>query len=289
MWKKALKIVFLFLFLFGIERFCYKQTAGFRIQKISTELPYNPKWEVETKPPLELLSGPYTFLGSGVQCYAFESADCQTVLKVFKHYHSFPSNNTLQKMSLPSFIENYRKELLNKRYKRLYSIFNSAALAYKELREETGLIYLHLNRTNHLNKTLTLIDKLGNHHFIDLDNTAFLLQKKGELLFVKLSSLIDSGDIGTAKQLIHSLICNISSRAQKRIVNTDPILGRNFGSLEGRAIEIDIGSFVKNPAPANSQELRFDGLFEIGDLESWLEKNHPFLIPFFQEELRAHT
>lgn len=289
MWKKTLKIFLALLLLVAVERFCYKQTAGFRIQKISTLLPHREEWEVgDNEVPTALLEQPYTFLGSGVQCYAFESADKKTVLKVFKHYHSVPSNDLLKNLSLPHFLENYRQQLLQKRYRRLFAIFDSCKIAYEDLREQTGLVYLHLNRTHHLNKKLTLIDKIGNAHTIDLDTTAFLLQKKGELIFTKLSSFLKNGNTESAKHLIHSLVSIIAERTAKGIANTDPIIRRNFGYFENQAIEIDTGSFTKNPRLRTKQERNLEILWEVEELEQWLEKNSPQLIPFFQDEVRAH-
>lgn len=285
--KKALKISLILLIIFAIERFCYKQTAGFRLNKISTNLPFNDHWNIKAEIPKELLNTTYNFLGSGVQCYAFESEDKKTVLKVFKHYHAFPSNDHLKILPIPSFLENYRQSVLEKRYKRLYSIFDSCTIAYQQLKKETGLIYLHLNATNTINKKIILIDKIGNKHFLDLDSTPFLLQEKGELIFVKLSSLLQNKKTEEVKQIIHSTIEIIKNRIALDIINTDPIIRRNFGVLEGKAIEIDTGSFLKTPHLKNEHEKKLEILFELKELQDWLEKKAPDLIPFFHKEIDA--
>src|ERR1041385_4811284 len=91
--KTVLKI-FLFIAAFiAIERFCHRQTDGFRNSKILSTLSFHPEWEISSLPPAELanmrrlLSRPFFYLGSGGQCYSFLNEDGVTVLKVFKHHH----------------------------------------------------------------------------------------------------------------------------------------------------------------------------------------------------------
>lgn len=286
--KKTLKLIFALLTLVAIERFTYTQTGGFRIAKITSELPHNPDWEVAViDPPQELISQEYTFLGKGVQCYAFESEDKKTVLKVFKHYHAWPSNDTLKKMPLPSFLEGYRAKSLAARYKRINSIFSSCKIAMEELKEETGMLYLHLNKTAHIGKKLTLVDKIGIKYEIDLDTTPFLLQKKGVLLFDKLTELIKSGETERTQEAIRSMLTLIATRCQKGISNTDPILNRNVGFFGMQAIEIDTGSFAKNPYFTKPYQWKKEMLNESAELQEWLEKHCPELIPFFHAEVHA--
>src|SRR5258706_12163985 len=63
----------------------------------------------------KILTEPFSFLGSGGQCYAFVSKDEKYVLKFFK-----------QKAN-PC------------------PLFNSCKIAYETLKEETGMLALHLN------------------------------------------------------------------------------------------------------------------------------------------------
>lgn len=289
MWKKILKLLLFLVIFFGIERFCYYQTAGFRLAKISSDFPFNEEWEVDAgDTPYAFLDQSFTFLGSGVQCYVFLGEDNTTVLKVFKHYHALASNETLKKLPLPHFLEKNRQEILNHRFKRIDDIFKSCKIAFEELKEETGLLYLHLNKTTTIQKQIDLIDKIGNHHQINLDTTPFLLQKKGELFFVKLTSLLENHDDEEAGKLIHLLVKQITSRASKGIINDDPLFYRNFAYLDGNIVEIDTGSFFKNPRLLyNSQELDQEVSFEIDELRNWVKKNCPQLIPFLHQEIDA--
>lgn len=258
------------------------------MEKLFSGFSPNPDWDVSVKePPRELLQQPFTFLGKGVQCYAFESADKTVVLKLFKHYHAWPSNSVLRELSLPSFLENKRKQTLLARYERVHAIYSSCKIAMEEMPEETGMLYLHLNPTSHLNQKLTFFDKLGIRHEINLDTTPFLLQKKGVVAFEKLSLLMKEGQVEKTKQAISSLLQLIVRRCEKGIVNTDPIVRRNMGYIGETAIEIDTGSFVKNAFCKKPYEIKREVFFETLELKEWLEKHHPDLLAYFQENLDA--
>src|SRR5271166_494426 len=131
---KTLKWLFALLLFLSVERFCHRQTEGFRLQKIASQLPYRADWATPpaSKAIQTLLSQPYRFLGSGGQCYAFVSQDGTAVIKFFKHHHMRPSRLLLPKQ------KQQRKE-------RLENLFSSFKIANDLLKEETALLFLHLN------------------------------------------------------------------------------------------------------------------------------------------------
>ena len=60
--------------------------------KISSNLPYNPKWDVAGPPSNEIqsaLNQNYHYLAKGAQCYVFSSSDGKYVIKFFRQslYH----------------------------------------------------------------------------------------------------------------------------------------------------------------------------------------------------------
>ncbi len=144
---------------FGLERFCRWQTGGFRPSKVMCERPHTFHYPVP--PPSagalkeinQLFEKPFTFLGRGVQCYAFLSADGTTVLKLFKHHH----------FGLPSDLLHYlpgSKSVLQKRNRRLQHIYKSALIAASWLKNESGILYLHLEKTPDCHPTVIVCDKL---------------------------------------------------------------------------------------------------------------------------------
>lgn len=261
-------LLFLLLFI-AAERFCYWQTKGFRVHRVSAEIVHHPEWDFETPPELiaqvaPLVSQDYFFLGHGAQCYAFLSADKSTVLKVFKHprFRLFSSKD-------------------------LSSLFESLKIAYEELREETGLIYLHLNKSGHFHKKLTVWDRIGIAHEIDLDSTQFLLQKRAELAPKKLKNLRCAGSLSEAMRCVDALLAHHQLCCDKGIIDRDPVLERNFGFDGASAIEIDLGSFSKDPYVATPERGKKQLFFATLDLKQWIEKNYPELKDYVEEKIRA--
>jgi hypothetical protein len=252
-----------------IERFCHRQTEGFRLGHIASDLPYNPSWETSALIETQLLEQPFHFLGSGGQCYAFLSEDGTTVIKFFKHHHMRPD----------SWIQKEEK------HKRLETLFTSCALADRALKEETGLIYTHLNPTSCFKKTLTLIDKIGVAHEIDLDHTTFVLQKRATLLYDTLLEAIDQHQMQKGKEIIDSLVHLLITRCKKGIADHDPHVKRNFAWLENRVIELDVGSFYPHPFLSDPAAYKPQIAHELRKLKSWLEVRCPELADFLSTKL----
>lgn len=240
--------IFILIACVAIERFCHKQTRGFALHKILSA----PSIEAEEFPLCEkvyeemnlLFEKPFTFLGSGGQCYAFLSHDGTTVLKFFKQHH-LRLWHFLNRLYLPSFLEPLRAKQLCKIEHYSPLLLESCKIAWRDFKEQSGLIYLHLNQTHHFQKPATLIDPLGIAHSIDLDQTEFALQKRAELCYPKFRRLLQEADLPAAKECIDSLIALIRDRQRQEIQDRDPHIRKNIGFIGNRAIEIDLGSFTK--------------------------------------------
>lgn len=264
---KKFKIILIFIVsFFIIERFCRLQTDGFHLNKIYSDHPFDQKWEVQAdEKETVVLAQPFYFLGSGVQYYAFVSEDQKTVLKIVKPYHFCP-NFILSKLPLP--------KVKMARQKRLEAILHSAKIAYEQLKEETGLLFLHLNSTEGKYEKVKLHDKLGICHEVSLDQTAFVLQKKA-------SPFSSHSDLKTA---IDQTFALIRSRCEKGIACSDAVLSKNFGFLEGRAIEIDIGSYTKNPLVNKPYAIKREILLETAPLKNQIQKDSQ-LLKYYYEKL----
>lgn len=219
------KFLLAILTLVALERGIRTQTEGFCLEKTKRRHEARTEWNLPASPPpLEILNQPFYFLGSGVQSYSFLSEDQQYVLKLFKHYHLLPS-----KKSEPQ-------------KKRMNALFSSALLAFKELKETTGLLYLQINPPASPLPTITLYDKIGVKYAISLSDYPFLIQKKGALLLSYISEHPE--EVGA---ITRSLLACIDERSNKGIANSDLRIERNFCVCEGSVIEIDVGSFHLSP------------------------------------------
>lgn len=238
-------ILFLFLF-FMIERFCHRQTDGFSITKIHSNLAFHPEWDVgeisiDEKACVEkILSQPFSYLASGGSCYVFASQDGRYVLKLFKHHHLDPMTR-LQSLPLPSFLR-YK---LEKRAKKRERVFSSCKSAFTQLKEMTGLVYVQLNKQKLFKTRLTLIDKLGIKHEILLDEIEFLLQKKAEMAYSHIDRLIAYGDLEGAEAAVSELSRLVQEIAKSGFKDLDPNLDTNFGFIGNQAVKIDVGPLVQ--------------------------------------------
>lgn len=272
------------------ERFCHKKTRGFTISHIQGAPPENFVWKPPTLSQDELesvkttLSQPFTFLASGGQCYVFLSQDQKVVLKLFK-YHRLQVPSVLKKISLPSFMDGYRVQFIKEREKKYEAFFQSCAIAYEELREETGLLYLHLGEAELKLPSLTLIDKLGIHHVLKTDQLSFALQKHADLTLSTLQQLIEQNNLQDAQEKIASLLKLLSIRCQKGIGDSDSGIKRNFGTFENHALYLDIGSFTKNESLKDPTYQHEELILKTAHLKRWLLKHAPTLVPFYQTSI----
>lgn len=278
------------LFIIGFicaERFCHNITEGFRPHKILSSLPFNPDYATEPASDeiRQQLAQPFYFLSSGGQCYAFISQDKQTILKLFKHHHMRPESY-LNRLYLPSFLQLLRAKIIQERTERLHSIFSSFKLANDRFKERTGLLYLHLNKTDDLQQPVTLVDNIGISHTFDLDQLEFALQKKAVLAYPQIHHYMKTDRPEAAKACLSSLVELIVERSKAGIADRDPILKRNFGFIGETAIEIDLGSFYEDPLLAKPVAYKRELFFECIKLKNWVQKRYPELSLFLEETVR---
>ena len=236
------------------------------MHKIHDTFHEDPKWDIPVSSPHQealintSLNQPFHLIAAGAECYAFESEDGSCVLKVFKMHKSRSIyfrkvyENPLDLLEPGLF---YAKAMEQRR-QMLEKSFESMLIAYRELKKETGLLTLHLNKNPRFHKTLTLIDGLGNQHVLELDSIRFILQRKALPVYKHLEKLIDENKLQETRESLASLIDLITLRCKKGIADRDPILRTNLGFIGNTAIEIDLGSFSKDPylTPRGSVEKR---------------------------------
>lgn len=289
--KGVLKFLIVAIALIAVERFCHNKTEGFTILKIQSDLPYNPHWETaplegeEKQFISETLSQPFFYLGSGAQCYAFLSQDGKSVIKFFKHHHMRP-DHPIHKIPLPSGLKKKRRKVIGNPEKRIEEVFTSCKLAYENLREESGLIAIHLTKSVQYDQTITLFDKLGIGHEIDPNKLEFVLQKKAEPIFTQIRKKMSSGKLEEARESVQNFVQFVLVRCQKGILDKDNALKRNIGFVGNQPIMIDIGSLFVDPKLTKEKQKK-EFIRKTGGLGKWLEKYYPSLVPLFDEEVEA--
>lgn len=269
---------------YAIPRFCYDKTEGFTILKIHSNLPFSPEFQVENGDLPDIFNQRFYYLNAGGQAYAFASEDGAYVIKFFKH-HLRRLPIWLKILPLPAKYARQREEQRIKREKKLLRDFTSYKIAYELLPEKTGLLYLHLNKTNHLNQKIRIIDKIGIEHKLPLDEFEFVLQKKAKLTMTYFTDLIEKDDMLSGKKSIDSICELIKTRCQMGIFDEDPRIHHNVGFVEDKAILIDVGRLKKDPKREDPKVQRND-LFEITrKLQLFLNEKSPELAEYLKQKL----
>lgn len=278
------------LFIWSYEQvriFCKNKTEGFTLLEISSNRPYTPQWDghalsqAESEEVDAALSQKYHYLASGNQAFAFLSEDGTYVLKFFRH--------SLYKLPLSSrFIpEKWNSKIAAKREKKWdkqLRDFSSYLIAFDELKNETGALLVHLNKTENIQKKVRVVDKLNIEHLLDIDEFDFVLQKKGELVFPTLEGLIGNGELSKAKLALSSLAQLLVAPYLQGIGDSEPDLDKNYGFIGSKAIEFDIGRFYRTN---NTSQLRPPVIKQ--NFKEWLTALNPELYCYFEAEVTRLT
>lgn len=295
-WKKG-KQRFCLLFLatvvlYGAGRLYYQITAGFTESNISYDLPKDSRWEIaaldeqEQKKIQTVLSQEFYYLGKGCQSYVFKSQDDKYVIKFFKYQRMRPQAWLPYLTFIPWVNDYYLKKIAQKKCV-LDNAFSSWKLGYEELQPETGILFIHLNKTQKFDNDLIVYDKMGFKHELDLNNFEFMIQEKAELLCPAILEFKSKGDLEGAKLLVERLLQMILSEYQRGYADNDHALMQNTGVYNGFPIHIDVGRFAKNPivkeVPTRNQEL----FSKTWRFRIWLHEEYPKLAEYVDERLHA--
>lgn len=277
--------------LIALSTFCLRKTDGFSILSILSHMPSNIKWDnpsltkCETDVLQEALSQDYSYLGRGGQCFAFISHDKRFVIKFFRtHFRPF---SALITQHFPWISKQKRKKKLDRALFKLFRDFNSYLYASTDLKEETGVIFVHLNKTQDLKKQLSITDTLNIAHQIDLDQFEFVVQKRAVLAFEYLSGLLKNHEYEKTKEAMHALIKLALTCCNKGYHHEDARIADNFGFIDDRPYIIDIGRFAKDGSRPSRQTLQKDYTIMMDQLREWITKSYPSHANLLEEDLDA--
>lgn len=189
-----------------------------------------------------ILQQPFYWLGQGKQMVAFLSQDQKYVLKLFNPMRPLDKNWQKQGKYWRRYtsLKWLKREWLGKK-NRLTKLFKRHKLAYELLKEETGLVFVHLKHSKRICHCITLIDQEGKQIPIHLANTPFVLQKKADLVPVHLNHLLQENRFEEAKEGIVLIQKLLEKRIQLGITDRIQTMENNYGFVDGKPIQIDVG------------------------------------------------
>jgi hypothetical protein len=274
------------------KRIFYYFTDGFSPSHIVSDFPFRPDWETrplshsERDEVKQAFNQPYHYLGKGCQSYVFLSEDQRYVIKFFKYQNYCLKPWLVYLPSLPAIVK-YRIQKQEQKQQVIDRFFTSWKLAFEHLKDETGLMYIHLNKTSHLNQHLLIYDKLGYFHHLNLDQLEFCVQRRAEMLQVVLLRYKQEGELEKGKELIAKLLELQLSQYSRGFADTDPALLQNTGIIDGRLMQIDVGLLTydeKLKEPTYYHQELFNRTYK---LQKWLNRVYPELGIFLQEQLQT--
>lgn len=242
-----MKNAFLFLFIGIIVFSIFHRYTSFDSSKLYQEISESKK-EIPQE-ILSILNQKFTFLSKGAQMYAFSSEDGEYVLKLFQAKHNKPRK--FYKRVKCIFSSSEQKILSQKKWKiKFHETCQRNILAFDFLRNETGLIYLHFEKSS-IPVLVTICKK--KRSTLDLSKLPFLIQKKAELVpeyFQKLALKKDHQEFSIAKNALKDFFVK---RAQKGITDPRQVLHLNYGFADGKFIQIDVGKIEPLQKPIEEE------------------------------------
>lgn len=274
------KTAFLIVFILAGALVLFNEfsTRGFKANKIVYRGPFVKDFKFEGGIDDKILSQTFTFLNQGRQSFVFQSEDRQYILKFMRANRYQP---TIWSHFLP--MTHYRKQFYERKNFRLENVIQSYRLATFTIPEISDVVYAHFNFDNSLQKKVAITHRIGLKQVINLDEMAFVVQRKATLLKEMFLKNINNPE--KIQKLILSFFQKLNYRLEKGIINHDkqnyPI---NIGYTDDQFVEFDIGSFRKG---SDSGEIlqNFESCTQ--SFRSFLQEEYPDHLSFFDKNLQV--
>lgn len=290
--KRSLYLVVLVCIIYAAGRLYYHMTDGFMVSNITSENTFDPRWETHPLAVNELhaiqtiLKQDFRYLGKGCQSYVFASQDGQYVLKFFKYQRLRP-REWIKYLDFIPFVEEYYENKLDFKRRKMEVFFRSWKIAFDKAQEETGVVYVHLNKTDYLKTELKIFDKMGFEHRLNLDDFEFMIQKRGSMLCDVINQYMAAGDQSKAESMLENLVRRIIAQYQRGVADNDHALMQNTGVVGGVPMHIDVGQFVYEDQVKDPQFYMQELYTKTYKFRIWLKKKHPELAEQFDSYLQT--
>jgi hypothetical protein len=223
----------------------------------------------------QVLKQSFSYLGQGHQTYAFLSEDKQYVLKFF-NFARMEAREPIEWLPSVFFIADIQNHTQKRRIKKFNRVFIGYKTAYEDDRDNTGVVYVHLQKTHYLQRDVFVKDNKHNSYRISLDDTIFIVQKKIDLTREVLNNLLKQNDIPGFKKRISQIISLYLSEYKRGLYDSDHNIMSNTGFDAERAYRLDVGRLTHNDDIHIPEQYKAD-LQKIMDkrILKWIHKKYP--------------
>ncbi len=237
----------------------------------------------EIKNVLSIVSQPFNFLAEEEDCYVFESKDQNYVIRFFNMRKITPKY-WLNYIPVP-FLDKRRLSKIADRERNRQEIFSGLKNSFEHFRYQTGLVFLHLFRTEYLKTKILVIDKEGREHKIPLDIVPFVVQKKAKLLFEYIPDLLKEGKTSEALYALCRVLTIVKDECRQGFYGANKEVEAEFGFVEGRPIRVAIHSLKMDESLKSSRNVLKEVYRVSQSLEAWAERCCPEIATLFQDEV----
>lgn len=273
--SRLLTFIVIILVLWGGVKLSDSLTDGFFVANIIYDLPFDLRRPVKPPSPerlesvRDILMQDYFYLCKGRQAYVFESADGNYVLKFFKYQRMRPLWWAKTFGWIPA-INSVWEERSAVNESKLERLFNGCKIAYEDVADITGLVYVKLDNSFAPVPTVVIHDKLGIAHEIPLDERQFIVQLKAEPFDERIITLLAEKQYDEAEALIFEMLGLLLEEYKRGYMDLDPGIMKNTALLDERPIHIDIGQFVRINETFESSFVKQDFLEKTNSFLEWL-------------------
>ncbi len=262
-----------------------QRVQGFSLKKITSRTPTQEEHIGDELESIQaLFDAPLTYIGSGNHTYAFVCADRSHVVKFFKQNH-FGPYTWLDYLPLPEKLNPWRIPRKKAFATSRREAFGSLELAKKHLKDQTGLIYLHLCRTNNIKRKTKLIYSETRQPICNIDKMEFIVQNYAKVGFKHIHDLLDAGKKEEAMSHLASYLKLIRQRCEKGLADRDLQFFKNFGFVGDKPIEIDITDFCQKHAMKDKDNWAKEVKAASRELIDFVQNECPDLLDQFKEKI----
>lgn len=286
-----LSLVFLSGVGYGLGRLYFHLTDGFGPDSIASGFSYERAWDIgdldneKQAQVTALLDRSYRYMAKGTQAYVLLSDDGLYVIKFFKQKHLEQPTWKENLADIP-LIGGGARASLERRSAKRRKIFTGCKIGYDSMQEDSGVVYVHLNPSENLNRDLLFFDKMGYAHHINPNEVAFYIQKKGVPVHRALLAFKEAGDTEGAALALAGLLNYLVERSERGIEDSDPNILNNLGFLDGQPATLDLGGLYRDKREKNVDELKSAVIQRTQVIQRWIELNYSELLPRYAEVIQ---
>lgn len=238
--KKCIYPLSVLIALFFLARAYYAITDDFQYNSITEKVEYRREWSTpvsleDQKRLKSIVKQEFHYLGKGAQVYAFVSEDQRYVLKFFKFKHLKPSP-IMTRLPEVGFLKTIKENYLIRKERKIRNLYLGYYNAFVFDRDYSGLVYLHLNPTDDLKTVITIVDKIGRVHKVDLDSTVFIIQRKGRTSHDVFKEAFENGDISLASTRASQILDMYVDEYKRGVWDRDHGISHNTGFIKNHML-----------------------------------------------------